>query len=239
MSEQLIFKRHEMKYMISRSQLELIKDGMKEHMIADVHGKSTILSLYYDTPDFRLIRKSMERPVYKEKLRLRSYGLAGEDSQVFVELKKKYDSVVYKRRIGMTKKQADDYLVKGKKVSNSQISREVDYFLDMYEDVRPAVLLSYEREAFYDKDNHEFRVTFDDNILWRDYNLTLDSGIYGTSILAPDKVLMEVKTADAVPLWFVNLLSSNHIYQTSFSKYGTAYTTLYNKQINGGNYKYA
>jgi SPX domain protein involved in polyphosphate accumulation len=239
MSEQLIFKRYEIKYMITKSQAELIKQAMKEHMIADVHGKSTILSLYFDTPDYRLIRKSLERPIYKEKLRLRSYGLAGEDTQVFVELKKKYESVVYKRRIGMTKKEADDYLLKGKQVSDCQIAKEVDYFMDLYEDIRPSVLLSYEREAFYDKDNHEFRVTFDDNILWRDYNLSLDSGIYGSPILDKDKILMEVKAADAFPLWFVQLLSRNRIYQTSFSKYGTAYMAIYNNRLNGGIYRYA
>lgn len=225
--------------MITKPQAELIKQAMKEHMIADEHGRSTILSLYFDTPDYRLIRRSLERPVYKEKLRLRSYGLAGEDTQVFVELKKKYESVVYKRRIGMTKHEADEYLLKGKQISDSQIAKEVDYFMDLYEDIRPSVLLSYEREAFYDRDNHEFRVTFDDNILWRDYNLSLDSGIYGSPILDKDKILMEVKAADAFPLWFVQILSRNRIYQTSFSKYGTAYTAIYNNRLNGGIYRYA
>jgi hypothetical protein len=239
MSEQLIFKRYEIKYMITKPQAELIKQAMKEHMIADEHGRSTILSLYFDTPDYRLIRRSLERPVYKEKLRLRSYGLAGEDTQVFVELKKKYESVVYKRRIGMTKHEADEYLLKGKQISDSQIAKEVDYFMDLYEDIRPSVLLSYEREAFYDRDNHEFRVTFDDNILWRDYNLSLDSGIYGSPILDKDKILMEVKAADAFPLWFVQILSRNRIYQTSFSKYGTAYMAIYNNRLNGGIYRYA
>jgi SPX domain protein involved in polyphosphate accumulation len=239
MSEQLIFKRYEIKYMITKPQAELIKQAMKEHMIADEHGRSTILSLYFDTPDYRLIRRSLERPVYKEKLRLRSYGLAGEDTQVFVELKKKYESVVYKRRIGMTKHEADEYLLKGKQISDSQIAKEVDYFMDLYEDIRPSVLLSYEREAFYDRDNHEFRVTFDDNILWRDYNLSLDSGIYGSPILDKDKILMEVKAADAFPLCFVQILSRNRIYQTSFSKYGTAYMAIYNNRLNGGIYRYA
>lgn len=239
MSEQLIFKRHEIKYMITRSELKMVMEAMKEHMIADEHGKNTILSLYFDTPDYRLVRKSLEHPIYKEKLRLRSYGLAGEDTQIFIELKKKYDSVVYKRRIGMTKHEADDYLMHGKSYVNSQISREINYFLSLYEQIQPAVLLSYEREAFYAKDNHEFRITFDDNILWRDYNLTLDSGIYGSPILEADKVLMEIKAADAIPLWFVQLLNKNHIYHTSFSKYGTAYTAIYNNKLNGGNYRYA
>ena len=231
MSEQFIFKRYEIKYMVTKKQRELIKQAFAEHMIADEHGKSTILSLYYDTPDFHLIRKSLEHPAYKEKLRLRSYGLAGDDTKVFIELKKKYDSVVYKRRIGMTKTEAMDYLNSGALKEESQISREIDYFLGLYGNLHPAVLLSYDREAFYDRDDHEFRITFDDNILWRDQDVTLDSGIYGKAILPEGKVLMEVKTAEAMPLWFVKILTQNGIYQTSFSKYGTAYTEIFKEAM--------
>lgn len=239
MGEQLIFKRHEIKYIITPSLMDLIKRAMEEYMIPDVHGRNTILSLYYDTPNYRLIRKSLEHPIYKEKLRLRSYGIARDDTQVFIELKKKYDSVVYKRRIGMTKAEADNYLSGKIKAADCQISREIDYFLNLYGDLQPSVLLSYEREAFYGKDNHEFRVTFDNNILWRDYNLSLDARIYGSPVLEQGKVLMEVKTADAMPLWFAELLNQNQIFQTSFSKYGTAYSIIYNTKLNGGNYRYA
>ncbi len=226
MGDQMIFKRYEMKYLISTDQLALIKEALKNHMIADVHGKSTICSLYYDTPDYRLIRRSLEKPVYKEKLRVRSYGVADSDTSVFVELKKKYKSVVYKRRIGLPEKDAMHYLATKETPVHNQITREIDYAMDFYKELAPAMLLTYDREAYYAKDNHEFRVTFDTNILWRDYDLSLSKGIYGTPILPPDKVLMEVKTADAIPLWMVKLLSDNHIYKTSFSKYGTAYLTV-------------
>lgn len=226
MSDQMIFKRYEIKYMLNREQLERIKEGMAGHMIADEHGRSTVCSLYFDTPDFLLVRRSLEHPVYKEKLRLRSYGVADDNTQVFVELKKKYHSVVYKRRVGMSSRKAKDYLYKGKHPMNTQITKEIDYAMKNYSGIRPAVLLSYEREAYYDKSNHEFRVTFDNNILWRDYDLTLDSGIYGEPLLEEDQFLMEVKTADAIPLWFVKLLNENHLYKTSFSKYGSAYETI-------------
>lgn len=226
MGDQMIFKRHEMKYLISTDQLALIKAAFQNHMIADVHGKNTICSLYYDTPDFRLIRRSLEKPIYKEKLRLRSYGVADSDTFVFVELKKKYKSVVYKRRIGLSEKDAMHYLATRETPIHNQITREIDYAMDFYKELAPAMLLTYDREAYYAKDNHEFRVTFDSNILWRDYDLSLDKGIYGTPILTQDKVLMEVKTADSIPLWMVKLLSDNHIYKTSFSKYGTAYLTV-------------
>lgn len=227
MKDQMVFMRHEMKYMISARQLAVIKEALKEHMIADVHGKNTICSLYYDTPDFRLIRRSMEKPVYKEKLRIRSYGVADPDTLVFVELKKKYKSVVYKRRIGLSEKDATEYLSTGVSKDNTQITNEIDYTLKFYRHLAPAMLLCYDREAYYAKDNHEFRVTFDSNVLWRDYDLSLGKGIYGTPILQPDQIIMEVKTADSIPLWMVKLLSDNHIYKTSFSKYGTAYQTLW------------
>ena len=231
MEEQLIFKRREIKYLISKSQLEYIKQKMSTYMKTDEHGCNTILSLYYDTPDFRLIRKSLEHPVYKEKLRLRSYGRAKEDTKIFVELKKKYESVVYKRRMEMTEMEAEDYFKHGRKKGDSQIFREIDYFLKIYHGIKPMVLISYEREAFYAKDDHEFRITFDDNILWRNHNLTLCGEIYGNKILEPDTVLMEIKAADAIPLWLVKLLSENNIYQTSFSKYGTAYAAIYDRHL--------
>ena len=149
---------------------------------------------------------------------------------VFVELKKKYESVVYKRRIAMTEDEAERYLLFHEKVKDTQITREIDYCLKNYKKLAPAVMLSYEREAFYAKDDHEFRITFDQNILWRNYDLSLCRGIYGEAILAKNKVLMEVKTAGAIPLWMVHFLTENQIYKTSFSKYATAYRTIYERE---------
>lgn len=222
----MIFKRHEAKYRLTLDQLALIKKEFETHMIADEHGESTICSLYYDTPDFRLIRHSIEKPVYKEKLRIRSYGVANEDSIVFVELKKKYKKVVYKRRISLKETEAMQYLSTGEIAKRSQITNEIDYFKDYYKGLAPAMLLSYKREAYYATEDRDFRVTFDREVLWRDYDLVLNKGIYGRPLLDDNTVLMEVKTAEAIPLWFVKLLSENQIYKTSFSKYGTAYLTL-------------
>lgn len=235
MKNQTIFRRYEMKYMLDIRQLPLLKNEMKKYMIADAFGKSTICSLYFDTPQYLLIRRSMDHPMYKEKLRLRSYGVADENSTVFVELKKKYDSVVYKRRVAMTEKEALEYLLNHRKVMDTQITREIDYCMDVYKGIAPAMLLSYEREAYYARDDREFRVTFDQNILWRNYDLSLHEGIYGNPILKDNQVLMEVKTAGAIPMWMVRFLRDNEIYKTSFSKYGTAYRKLYN----GGLINYA
>lgn len=239
MSDQMIFRRYEIKYMLTEQQLPIIKEAMNKKMEADIHGKNTICSLYFDTPDFLLIQRSLEHPVYKEKLRLRSYGTAQPDSIVFIELKKKYNSVVYKRRVAMTEQDAEEYLLRHKKSMDTQITREIDYCMDFYDNLSPAVLLSYQREAFYGKDDPEFRITFDEKILWRDYDLSLCSGIYGNPILPPGKVLMEVKTSGAIPLWFTHILTKHHIYKTSFSKYGTAYRTIFENKRKGGIYHYA
>lgn len=226
MAEQMIFKRSEIKYMIDEGIFRKLMEVMKKYMIADDYGRSTVCSLYFDTPDYLLIRRSLDHPMYKEKLRLRSYGVANESTKVFVEIKKKYDSIVYKRRIAMKESEAQRYLLHHEKVMSGQISDEIDYCMDHYKGLAPAVMLSYEREAYYAKDDHEFRITFDRNILWRDYDLSLCKGIYGNPILKEDQVLMEVKTAGAIPLWMVEFLSENKIYKTSFSKYGTAYRTI-------------
>lgn len=230
MRNQMVFKRYEIKYLLTKEQVREVKRKMSRYMVADVHGKNTIFSLYYDTADFLLARRSMEKPIYKEKLRLRSYGVAKPDTEVFVEIKKKYKGVVYKRRISMEKEASDRYLLKGEQVQDNQISREIDFFMKRYGTLEPRILLSYEREAYYSKDNPEFRVTFDENILWRDEDMDLEKGVYGETILPEDMALMEVKTADSIPLWFVEILSDLKIYKTSFSKYGNAYKNIYERE---------
>lgn len=222
-----IFKRYELKFMLTTQQYIQLKELMKKYMQGDEFGKSTICNLYFDTPDYLLIRHSIEKPVYKEKLRLRSYGTPKTDSTVFAELKKKYKSVVYKRRIGMSEQAAMKFLCERKPVKDTQITREIDYFLDFYNHPKPMVYLSYEREAFFSKTDSDFRMTFDRNILWRDYDLSLCKGVYGEPILKKNQVLLEVKTAAAIPMWLTMFLSENHIYKTSFSKYGTAYKTIF------------
>ena len=202
-------------------------------MIGDSFGRSTICNIYMDTPEYLMIRRSIDRPVYKEKLRLRSYGLATPDSRVFLELKKKYESVVYKRRVPITEQEAEAFLFHGDRVAGEtcreqQIWNEIEYTMAHYGNLQPAVFLSYDREAFYCKGDRDVRLTFDENILWRDYDISLCSGIYGASILDRNQVLMEIKTGTAIPLWLTEILSKNRIYKTTFSKYGNAYKAIYN-----------
>lgn len=229
MDFQNIFKRYELKYLMSEAQYVRLKRLMDLHMHGDEYGKSSICNLYYDTDDFLLIRRSIEKPVFKEKLRVRSYGTASEGSTVFIELKRKFDKVVYKRRISSDDTKAYDFLVNRNPLYEGQIPNEINYFLDFYKTLKPKVYLSYRREAFYGNDDRDFRMTFDREILWRDYDLSLCEGIYGENILAENQVLMEIKVAQAVPLWLARFLSEEKIYKTSFSKYGNAYKALLSK----------
>ena len=227
MAFQTVFKRYELKYMLTYEQKEKILEAMLPYMELDKYGRTTIRNIYFDTDDYRLIRRSIEKPAYKEKLRIRSYSQATSDSIVFVELKKKYENVVYKRRLPLCEADAMAWMCRERACPvDTQISREIDYFINFYGKLNGTVFLSYEREAYYDKGGGDFRVTFDDNILCRQTDISLSSSVYGEPILPKGNVLMELKCSGGIPLWMVRVLSRERIYKTSFSKYGTAYSTL-------------
>ena len=219
------FKRYEMKYLISQNKKREIENMMANYIEPDKYFHSNIQNIYYDTPDYRLIRTSMEKPLYKEKLRLRCYGVATEDTPAFIEIKKKYDGIVYKRRVEMEYEKACRYLNQNLRIADEkeQILREIDYFKSFYKDLKGAMYISYERDAYHGKDNSDLRITFDDNILYRTDNLTLDTKPYGTGILNRGECLMEIKIADSMPLWLIGILEQPYIKKTSFSKYGRAY----------------
>ena len=236
MSFQTVFKRYELKYMLTPLQKEMILEAMLPYMELDKYGRTTIRNIYFDTDNYRLIRRSIEKPAYKEKLRIRSYSQATSDSTVFVELKKKYENVVYKRRLPLCEAEAMAWVCGERSCPvDTQISREIDYFINFYGKLNGAVFLSYEREAYYDKGDGDFRVTFDDNILCRQTDVDLCADVYGEPILPKGKVLMELKCSGGIPLWMVEVLSQERIYKTSFSKYGTAYRTLIFPEISRSN----
>lgn len=224
MAFQTVFKRYELKYMLTDEQKAKLLAAMAPHMMPDSYGRTTIRNIYFDTADHRLIRASLEKPIYKEKLRVRSYAQAREDSTVFVELKKKYEGVVYKRRIALCEGEAMRWLCAREALARpSQISREIDHFLEFYGGLRPAALLCYDREAFYEKGGGELRVTFDSGVLVRTEDISLRSEVYGTPLLEAGRTLMEIKCSGGLPMWLVDVLSAERIYKTSYSKYGTAY----------------
>ena len=233
------FARKEIKFLLDMQQYETLVREIHKYMEPDkycVGGKEYgIYNIYYDTPDDFLIRESLSKPYYKEKIRLRSYySPASPDSLVFLEIKKKIGGIVTKRRVSMTLDESAEYLATrrkpaAKKYITGQVFAELDAFLDHYP-VQPKQYISYQREAFFGKDNSDFRLTFDRKITERRYDLGLDFESYGNQIILPDQRLMEVKVGDTMPEWLIRMLSDLGIYKTSFSKYGKAYTNFVQEQ---------
>ena len=221
---QFTFKRYEKKFLISEEQCRLLMERLDGKMVPDKYPHSTITNIYYDTPEFMIIRRSIAKPLYKEKLRLRSYGVLGENGRVFVEIKKKFKGVVYKRRVDMTLAQAREYLSgRQRPPKESQITREIDYFLSFYKGIGPAMYISYERDSLASPTDSVLRITLDRQIIWRETDLDLGKGIYGEEILPPDSVLMEIKVPGVFPIWLVRILDDLHIKPISYSKYGTIF----------------
>ena len=223
---QAVFQRKEVKYLLSDAQLAALMPILKEHMEPDAFPHSSISNLYYDTDDFRMIRRSLEKPQYKEKLRLRSYGIPGDSSMVFPEIKKKAQGIVYKRRVSMPYTQAVDFLNGKSPAPEGQIYRELSWMLASYPRLSPKVFLSYERDSWQGIEQSELRLTLDRDIHYRTELLDLQHGTFGTDILQPGQTLMEVKIPGATPLWLSCALSILGIFPTSFSKYGEAYKRI-------------
>lgn len=233
------FARKEIKFLLNMHQYEELVKVINEYMNPDkycIGGKEYgIYNIYYDTPDDFLIRESLAKPYYKEKIRLRSYySPADEDSPVFLEIKKKIGGTVTKRRVSMTLAESDRYFEdrskpESQKYITKQVFTELDAFLAHYP-VVPKQYISYQREAFFGKDNNDFRLTFDRKITERRYDLSLDCQSYGNFLIGADQRLMEIKIADSMPEWLLAKLSELKIYKTSFSKYGRAYMNFVQEQ---------
>lgn len=217
------FMRSEIKFILNAEQYAAIRSAIAPYMTEDQYGKHTICNIYCDNDANDLIRTSLDKPVYKEKLRLRSYGAATDDSTAFLEIKKKFKGVVYKRRVKLPYKQALDYL-NGAEMPciESQQLMEMDYMIKR-KALKPKIVICYDRRAFYGNEDREFRITFDSRIRSRTYDLDLRLGDYGELLENQPFRIMEIKAAKAIPLWMTRILSELKIYQGSFSKYGSIY----------------
>lgn len=227
-----VFNRYEHKYLLDEETFHNVIGILDLHMVHDSHNINhefyTIANIYYDTADNYLIRNSLAKPDYKEKLRLRSYGNTDKNSKVFLELKKKYNGIVYKRRTKLTLNEAYEFTKTGippelKPYMNAQVIREIEYFLTLYKPV-PKIYLAYDRIAYFEKENPDLRISIDTNIRSRRYDLQFEKGDYGEQLLQQNIYLMEIKTSLAKPLWLTHMLSEFNIRRKSFSKYGTEYT---------------
>lgn len=217
-----VMKRYELKYYLNKQQLQNFMDELKNYMQVDKYGLTTIASLYFDTPNFRLINRSIEKPKFKEKLRLRSYGLSTDNSPTFLEIKRKHEGIVYKRRISLFEQEAFELITNKESRTHDQISRELESFMESYEKLEPKYLIIYDRLAYY-MENSDIRITIDMNPRYRTTDLNLHTSMDGIPLIKEGGAILEVKVQHSVPLWLVSLLSKEKIYQTSFSKVGTAH----------------
>ncbi len=225
------FNRYEYKYLINADTFEKMSSVLLEFMTPDkynIAGKAySIANLYYDTNDDFLIRTSLSKPAYKEKLRLRAYGIPNLSDKVFLEIKKKYKGIVNKRRTNIILEDAyffteHGYPPKITSIINIQVAKEISQFLKFYP-VLPKLYLTYDRFAFFGKENPNLRVSFDTNIRTRRYDLRLEYGNYGEKLLDEGFYLMEIKAGNSIPLWLTKILSDYEIQRRSFSKYGTEF----------------
>ncbi|HPE94487.1 MAG TPA: polyphosphate polymerase domain-containing protein [Bacillota bacterium] len=232
------FKRTERKYMLSPQQnsemLKILFENMDPDDYSGADGGYNVYNIYYDNDKNSVIRNSVSKPPYKEKLRVRSYETPDENNKVYVEIKKKIQGVVSKRRVSMTLRQVEPFLKdgivpEGKSPASQQMMKEILYFQSIYHSV-PALYLSYGRYAFKGKVDRNFRVTVDHDIVTRRYDLRLDKGSYGDSLIG-DNCLMEVKFVGTMPLWLVQAIRRLDIKKVSFSKYGTEYEQYRKAQL--------
>ena len=218
-----VMQRYELKYLLTAEQTDFLRENLKGHMEIDQYGKTSIASLYYDTPNCQLIRRSVEKPEFKEKIRLRSYGLATDTSPVFLELKRKAYGVVYKRRVETRIPLVREFFSgEGGLCAPGQINKEITVFRDYHKTLVPTCLIIYDRTAYFEPDG-DLRLTIDENPRYRTDDLTLTSSMDGVSLLGEGWTVLEVKVQDAVPLWLSEILAKGDIAMRSFSKYGEAY----------------
>ena len=227
-----VFMRNEIKYLLSKAQYEALLERLQDMVRVDEYGRTEIMNIYFDTDDYRLIRTSLDKPIYKEKMRLRTYGVPGDESNAFIEIKKKYNGVVYKRRISTSYSQAVDYLVedRGLDHDDNQKLGEIEEMRHVYGKLKPAMTICYERVAMVGIEDPELRITFDSNIRWRTKEMDLKKGAYGWDILDKDQYLMEIKIANAMSLELAAILSELKIFPVSISKYGRGYTDMMFKE---------
>lgn len=227
-----VFNRYENKYFVSEVTLSRVLAEVERHMTPDKFNRDrktySISNIYFDTTDSRLIRTSLEKPKYKEKLRLRAYGVPDKDDLAFLEMKKKYNGLVNKRRTKIPLQTGYQFVSNGGVVSitegmNPQVVREIACMIQRYEPLEPKVMIAYDRLAYFEKGNPDLRISFDTNIRSRRNDLRLEEGNDGALLVPKGTWLMEVKTASAAPLWLSDLLARERIYKKSFSKYGCEY----------------
>lgn len=219
-----VFQREEVKYLINEEKKNLLLEKIKDKIEQDKYYQTTICNIYFDNDNDDLIINSLEKPVFKEKIRLRSYKIPEMEDDVFLEIKNKYKGVVSKRRTKLKLKDYYKYL-NNNEYKNTQIMKEIDYYIKYYQ-LKPKIFIAYDRLSFKAKDNSHLRITIDANLRSRTTDLNLELGDAGKKLFKSNYYILEIKSLTALPIWLTSTLSELKIYPISFSKYGSIYKNL-------------
>lgn len=217
-----IFKRVEEKYLLTKKQYDLLFKSISAYIENDQYYETVVCNIYFDNDNNDLIINSIEKPIYKHKVRLRSYNIPKLNDDVFLEIKFKYKKMVGKRRIKLKLQDFNNYIEKGIYDYDSQIMREIDYLFNLYK-LKPTYYIAYNRKSYREKNNKNLRITIDTDLRSRRDRLSLSLGDDGELYFDKEMYIMEIKTLGAMPLWLVRCLSDLKIYPVSFSKYGSIY----------------
>ena len=215
-----IIDRFEIKYLLNKCDYNLLINKINDYLVKDKYFKETIYNIYFDSDDYYLINRSLEKPIYKEKIRMRSYDKTNDYTNIFLEIKKKYIKNSNKRRVVISYKDYLDYINYGIiPKCDKQIMNEIDYYFKRYK-LKPKIKILYDRLAYSLKGDDTFRITFDTNIRYSNENMDFNND---DNTLFMSDYIMEIKTFSGIPLWLNKILNSLNIYPTSYSKVGKIY----------------
>ena len=220
-----IIDRMEQKYFVSFDKYKKLMDIIEDKLVKDKYFSERIYNIYFDNDEYEFMTKSLDKPLYKEKVRLRSYETADKNSNVFLEIKKKFQGHGNKRRVVINYNDAIDYI--NNKIipdTNKQIMNELDYTFKK-NNLKPKISLTYDRLSYAFKEDDSYRITFDTNIRYSNKKIDLVD-LDDDYCLFNDGYIMEVKTLKGYPMWFIKALNELKLFPTSYSKVGEAYKEL-------------
>jgi hypothetical protein len=171
--------RIEYKYMMSRKDAPLLKQLLEPHTVLDKYSEImpnkeyTVRSIYFDSASFEFYHEKISGIRLRRKLRIRGYNEQEKDSYVFLEIKRKNGPAIYKHRAKVNYRDLPDLVRTGNidafVSTNGKSTKMYEdaqrFFYQIYKrNLRPVILVVYEREAFFYKFDAGWRVTIDKNL---------------------------------------------------------------------------
>lgn len=238
---QSYFNRYEFKYIISWRVYTSLRERLAPFCEPDRFCREgmpyDVLSLYYDTKDYRFYFEKVDGVNNRKKLRIRAYGDGGSSDSCYIELKNKIRNNIFKKRVRTTLREAYDFFsdpfsgltMDGRTDEEQAVARDLDFHVSMYRP-EPKAVISYKRTAYKGRFSPNLRITFDTMIRCRNDDFRIEAGTDGKFLLQPNLVLMEIKGNNHFYLWLSRLLACHEVELFRFSKYCLAVDTLNKKR---------